>query len=334
MIELPSRRLGAEGGAGDTLPDSEPRVTVVVLTHNCAEWIERTLDRHAELDGAPPVIVVDNGSSDGTVEMVRRRPSVELVSLPENIGAAARNAGVLRARTAYVAFSDDDTWYEPDALTRMADLFTRHPRLAVVTARILVGEDCADDPMCVEMAQSPLPASDGIPGHTLLSFLAGVSGVRRDAFLACGGYEPRLFIGGEEELLATDLVSAGWAMRFVPEVVAHHHPSQRNAESIRHYGVRNTLWFAWLRRHWPQAMRWTAHVLRKAPKNTQTLRGVLMALSGVPWVLRERRVVTPELEAQLRLLDRQKRRSVARSYRPPPGTVVRRGGARTAGRTP
>jgi hypothetical protein len=48
-----------------------------------------------------------------------------------------------------------------------------------------------------------------------------------------------------------------------------------------------------------------------------------MALSGLPWVLRERRVVTPELEAQLRLLDVQRMRSVARCYRPPnPGTTA------------
>jgi N-acetylglucosaminyl-diphospho-decaprenol L-rhamnosyltransferase len=301
----------------------EPRISVVVLTYNCADWVARTLDRHLALDGAPPVIVVDNASTDGTVEVAGRYPGVDLVSLPRNIGAAARNIGALRARTPYVAFGDDDTWYEPDAPSRMADLFDEHPRLAVVTARILVGEDCAEDPVCEEMGESPLAPADGVPGHTLLSFLAGVSGVRRAAFLGAGGYDPRLFIGGEEELLGLDLVRAGWLMRFIPEVVAHHHPSQRNAESIRHIGLRNTLWCAWLRRHWPEAIRWTAHVLRQAPTNRQTLRGLAMALSGLPWVLRERRVVTPELEAQLRLLDVQRMRSVARCYRPSkPGTTA------------
>jgi GT2 family glycosyltransferase len=295
----------------------ERRISIVVLTHNCADWVERTLERHLAVDGTPAVIAVDNGSTDATVDILRHHRGVEVVSLPRNVGAAARNAGVQAARTPYVAFSDDDTWYAPDAPSRMADLFDRHPRLAVVTARILVGEACAEDPMCLEMAQSPLPAAGGVPGHTLLSFLAGVSAVRRDAFLAAGGYDPRLFIGGEEELLAIDLVSAGWMMRYVPEIVAHHHPSQRNAESIRHIGLRNTLWFAWLRRHPREAARWTAHVLRQAPRSRQTLRGVLMALAGLPWVMRERRVVTPELEAQLRVLDRQRMRSVARCYRPP-----------------
>lgn len=125
-------------------------------------------------------------------------------------------------------------------------------------------------------------------------------------------------MGGEEKLLALDLVRAGWSLRYVPEVIAHHYPSEQNAECMRHLGLRNTLWFAWLRRHWPEAIRWTAHVLRQSPRNRQTLSGLLMALRGLPWVLRERAVVTPELEAQLRLLDDQRFRSAARRYRPPP----------------
>ena len=90
------------------------------------------------------MIVVDNGSTDATADRVRRHPGVELISLPRNLGAAARNAGARAARTPYVAFSDDDTWYAADAPSRMADLFDRHPRLAVITARILVGEACAE----------------------------------------------------------------------------------------------------------------------------------------------------------------------------------------------
>src|SRR5215213_1977689 len=98
------------------------------------------------------------------------------------------------------------------------------------------------------MAASPLPRPAWCPGPPLLGFLAGASMVRRDAFLRSGGFEPRLFLGGEEELLALDLADAGWWLVYAPWVVIHHRPSARRASRERlRREVRNGLWSAWLR---------------------------------------------------------------------------------------
>lgn len=90
------------------------RVSVVVITHNRRGELCRTLRRLSALRERPPVIVADNGSTDGTAAAVRREfPHVTLLDCGANLGAVARNHGVARVTTPYVAFGDDDCWWEP-----------------------------------------------------------------------------------------------------------------------------------------------------------------------------------------------------------------------------
>ncbi len=304
--------------------DLGARVSLVLLTYNCAHRIAGILDQLSGLE--IPIIAVDNGSTDATVQALRERKSLEVVSLPTNIGAAARNQGVLRAGTPYVAMCDDDGWYEADGLRIAADLLDRFPELALVNARIVVGENERLDPISAEMAASPLPETAGIPGQVLLGFMAGAVVVRRSAYLQVGGYDPRFFIGGEEETLSFRLAKEGWQMRYRDDVVVHHLPSVANVVKLRPYGLRNTLWNAWLHRRWLSALRWTVFSLADRPKNVSWLRGVGMALRGLPWVLRERQPMEPGLDDQLQLLDRRRfaeRRSLftRHDWEPPKTTV-------------
>ena len=73
-------------------PDPAPAgLTVVIATRDRRSELSRTLDRLSELPERPPVIVVDNGSSDGTAAMVRpRHPDVVLLAARTNLGAVAR----------------------------------------------------------------------------------------------------------------------------------------------------------------------------------------------------------------------------------------------------
>src|SRR5690606_4738326 len=146
------------------------RVSVVVLTHNRRQELQRSLSKLTSLPERPAIIVVDNGSTDDTAYCVRNQfPQVELLRTPSNLGAAGRNLGVARVRTPYVAFSDDDTWWAPGSLQAAADLFDSNPRVAVLSAHILVGPQCREDPACSAMAASPLESIPGI-GPTLTGF--------------------------------------------------------------------------------------------------------------------------------------------------------------------
>ncbi len=285
---------------------STPAVGVVLLTYNRLGEVTRTIERMLALPDAPPIVVVDNGSSDATADVLTRRfPSVRVIALPDNRGAAGRNEGLRALDTRYVAFCDDDTWWAPGALGRATQLLDAHTRLAVVKARVLVGEHGHDDPACITMAASPLGAIPGLPGVAVLGFLAGASVVRRSAFLAAGGFEPRFFLGGEEDLLAIDLVSNGWLMAYVGGIVVHHHPSRyRDAAGRRRLLARNALWVSWLRRPLGSAVRHTARTMRHAARDRLVFLGCVDAVSGAWWIARQRRVVGARVEQMLRAVGR------------------------------
>ncbi|PJE99780.1 glycosyl transferase [Streptomyces carminius] len=300
--------------AGASGPD--PRVSVVVITHNRRAELLHTLGRLARLPERPAVFVVDNASTDGTCETVARvHPWVRLLRAERNLGAVGRNVAVARVTTPYVAFCDDDSWWEPGSLAAAADLLDRHPDLAAVTARIVVEPEGTEDPIVAELRDSPLSGPDWLPGPALGSFLAAATVLRTDAFRTAGGFSPRLWLGGEEELLATDLAVRGWWLAYAGELTVHHAPSAaRDATGRRVDGLRNTLWFTWLRRPLSAALRRTWYLARTVPRDAASARAFGRALAGLPWVLRERRVVPAEVEGRLRLLETEQRRSNARRY--------------------
>lgn len=278
-------------------------LSVVVLTHNRAAELRRTLERMLALSHPPPIVVVDNGSRDGTGAMIKRCfPTVGLLSLASNEGAAARNAGVGLVGTDYVAFCDDDTWWEEGALERAAAVLDAHENVAVVCARVLVGPGRTEDPTCAHMAASPLPR-EGLPGPSLLGFLAGASVMRRRAFLQAGGYEPRLFIGGEEALLSLDLLAAGWRIVYAADATVCHFPSHaRDGPGRRRLLVRNALWLAWMRLPLALSLCESVRLLGPAVRDMSILTAGLAALGGLPWALKRRRAVPAQLARWYRLL--------------------------------
>ncbi|MFF4485925.1 glycosyltransferase family 2 protein [Streptomyces sp. NPDC001544] len=279
------------------------RVTVAVITRRAS--VLRTLDALAALPEQPPVIVVDNGIDDTTLTAIRRHPAAVRVLRPgRNTGALGRNLAARHARTPYVAFSDDDSWWEPGSLGRAADVLDAHPRLGLLAARTLVGADGTEDPLNDVLAASPLPRETDLPGRPVLGFLGCACVVRRDAFLAAGGYHPVLFFGGEETLLAYDLAAGGWGVAYEPSLTARHHPEPSHRTDRGHLQLRNEILTLWLRRPVPVALRASARLAAAAltgrPAARPALRGVLTRL---PAALARRRRLPPHVERAARLLD-------------------------------
>jgi GT2 family glycosyltransferase len=279
------------------------QIAVVMITRNRADEAVAAVGRLLALPERPEIVVVDNGSSDGTAErLARAQPGAMVVRSAGNLGAAGRNVGVGLTGAPSIAFCDDDTAWAPGSLQTAAGLLESHSDLALVCGRMLVGDDGREDPVCAAMAASPLPVHPGRPGFPVLGFLACAAVVRRSAFLAAGGFERRFVVGGEEELLALDLAAAGWGLAYVPEVVVHHYPSRRRDTLDRRRTLaRNALWVSWLR-HPPDLIRArTARLGRQALSDGAVRRGLADAAGQFRWVIRSRRRLPPAVVEARRL---------------------------------
>jgi hypothetical protein len=134
----------------------------------------------------------------------------------------------------------------------------------------------------------------------VLGFLACATVVRRTAFLDVGGFDDLLHFMGEEELLALDLASRGWALCYVDQVVAHHCPDVVGERpGRRRRAARNRVLTAAMRRPWTAVARATAAELRRGPAERS---GVLDAARSLPEAMRRRSVVPTSVERRRRLL--------------------------------
>jgi GT2 family glycosyltransferase len=272
-------------------------VTIVVMARDGWSELRRSLPRHQA-----PVILVDNGSCDGTPDLVRENfPDVTVVELGRNHGAVARNIGVDLAHTNVVAFADDDSWWEPGSLEAAVELFNTHPRLGLVAAHVLVGEDSRSDPICEVMRDSPLPRQGDLPGPSVPGFLACGAVVRREAFLAAGGFDDVIFFFGEEERLALDMARQGWGLAYVEAVVARHHPQPSPSDDGRDVlAARNSFLTAVLRRPWPVVLNAATGLLRGGGTGRKAL---ATALPRMPRALRRRREIPAAMERLRRMLE-------------------------------
>jgi GT2 family glycosyltransferase len=280
--------------AGDDPPARTADVTVVVASRNRRAELLATLPRHEA-----PVVLVDNGSTDGSVAAVRAaHPDMTVLSLPRNEGAHARTRGAAEAGTPFVAFADDDSWWAPGDLARAVQIMRAHPRLALLNARILVGPENRLDPACAEMTHSELGVAPDLPGPSLLGFVACGTLVRTEAFEAVGGFDPVVRFPGEEERPALDLAAAGWGLAYVDAVRVHHHPSpRRDAPGRRQAGIwRSRLLTALMRLPAVDVARLLVRALRSGRPGRE---GLVRALPDVPTALRRRRPIPARLRADL-----------------------------------
>jgi GT2 family glycosyltransferase len=266
MVDQTATGRGRQGAAGpaDGAVRAADLVTVVMITRDRPREAAATVARLRRLPEAPTVVVVVNG---GPVPDVADVPGCRLVVLDRNQAAAGRDVGVGCSTTPFVAFSDDDSWWAPGALERAAALLQAEPSLGLVHALVRVEPAGRDDPFCEELRRSPLTRGPG-PGTPVLGFMACAAVVRRDAYLAAGGFGrgATTAVGGEEDRLAIDLASAGWDLRYVPEVVAHHAPSpSRDPDGRRRTELRSRLLTAWTRLPFALAVRVSLRHLRQAP---------------------------------------------------------------------
>jgi GT2 family glycosyltransferase len=277
-----------------------PAVTVAVLNYQRKETLRRALERAlAQRYSNLEVLVVDNASTDGGATMVEREfPSVRLVSLPTNVGCAARNAGVAAAKGEIVVTLDNDVLLtDRDDVARVVEIFATHPSAACVNFKILAPSGALSTRDWCHPRDWRRYADQEFVTYYVLE---GASAHRREAFERAGGYWAPLFLGHEGLDLGLRLLDAGHELLYSPRVsVMHLVSSEARPTSRIHYTfTRNAVWVA-LRNHRPRTAAWaitrdlllTGFSAARAGHLGAYLRGVADAVKGTPRALQSRRVL-------------------------------------------
>lgn len=187
-------------------------VLVGIVTRNRADILRKAVESALSQHGVSPrVAVIDNGSSDGTVELGKQFPTVEWTRWQTNRGyMAARNHWMTSAHEDYFVSLDDDAWFiDGDEIAVAVDVLEQDPDIAAVAFDIL----SPDRPTPVPRG-APRPAAMFIGcGHVL----------RLEPVRKVGGYEPVPGnYGGEEKDLCLQLLDAGFKIVKLPGVHVWH----------------------------------------------------------------------------------------------------------------
>jgi GT2 family glycosyltransferase len=209
-------------------------VTVTVVNYNGKAFIEDCLDALAALEGeVVEILVIDNASTDGSLDLIRRRaPAVRLIELECNGGpCAARNVGLREASTDWVFQIDSDVIVRPDTLLELLPE-TGLPGVAVVQPRAVL----AHDPSVVHYDGGSMHYVGVMCLDNLLARVDGVASepedvdavismallLHRGALLDAGGWDEAFFILFEDHDVSYRLRARGHRLRRVPGAVVLH----------------------------------------------------------------------------------------------------------------
>jgi GT2 family glycosyltransferase len=289
-----------------------PAVSIVIPNWNGRRWLPGCLAAIARQRLAPAeVIVVDNGSTDGSLEFLRaEHPHVRLLQLGRNTGFAhAANRGLNAARAELVALINTDVVLAEDWLARMSQALLEHPRAAAVACKMLslhdpsrvydAGDVLRRDGACEQRGR--FMADDGrwdSPGE-VFGACAGAALYRRAAVLALAGFDERYFAYLEDVDLALRLRLAGWGCRYEPAVALHAGGGSSHQLSGGHdfLVTRNTLLLVaktfpprWLPLVAYRQLAWSWHALRER-RLVGHLRGIAAAVPLIAAARGDRRLL-------------------------------------------
>lgn len=220
-------------------------VAAAIISYNTRAVLERCLDSVMAADPAE-VVVVDNGSTDDSVELVRTRfPKVRLIVNPDNRGyGAAANQAIAACDAPAILLLNSDTVVHPDAPTALGRYLAEHPRVAVVGPRL------ENPDGTLQSSTRPFrSAADLLMGDVGLEALlrriprlrerflrtwshdaprpvpwvvGAALAIRRSAFETVGGFDPGYFMYWEEVDLCRRLAEGGFETHFAPVTTVVH----------------------------------------------------------------------------------------------------------------
>lgn len=228
------------------MPEKVPTISAIVVSYNSREMTLRCLrSLLADLGGIPSeIFLVDNASSDGTVEAVGAEfPQIKVIANGNNVGfGAANNQAMSQARGRYLLLLNSDAFPQGGAIESLVKYLEAHPKVAAVGPRLVHGDgslqvSCFPFPTPLRAWLENLWLPKALPhtsrlgdyrkwGHDSERIVDWVIGacllVRREAYEQVGGFDERFFMYAEESDWQRRMRDAGWEIAFTPAAQVQH----------------------------------------------------------------------------------------------------------------
>jgi len=305
---------------------SAPAVSVVIINWNGKEHLARCLaSLEAQTYRDFEIIIVDNGSTDGSVAFIRERfPEVRLICNEHNLGfARANNQGIAIARGRYVAILNNDTQVEPQWLEALVHAAETHPEIGAFASLVLFNDkrDTVDSAgLTVSVLGHGIQnlLGEGIEQVSGVREVFGVSATaalfRRELLQDIGLFDEDYFAYYEDVDLAWRARLRGWRALLVPEAVVYHAHSAtagRGSPFKKRLLTRNRLWTIAKDYHFPAiifflplivAFEVGFAVLSLIKGDVAVSTGLWQGVTGLPGALRKRTAIQSSRTASFREL--------------------------------
>lgn len=242
----------------DKKPGTDLTLSIVIVSYNVRDFLGQALTsiQKALLGISHEIFVVDNASTDGTVEYLEKRhPEVTLIANSENVGfGRANNQAIARSQGAYICVINPDTIVQEDTFTVLLEFFEKHPEAGAIGSKIL-NPDGTLQLACRRSFPTPWVAFTKIAGlaslfpHSRLfgrynltyldpeqvAEVEAISGsfmlVRKTVIDAVGGFDEAFFMYGEDLDWCYRIRNGGWKIYYVPHTQIVHFKGESSKKS-------------------------------------------------------------------------------------------------------
>jgi glycosyltransferase involved in cell wall biosynthesis len=225
------------------------KASVVITTKNRREDLRRAVASAVAQTVRPEILVIDDGSRDGTREaMTREFPSVRVHRSEQSLGLIVQRNRAARLASCPILFSlDDDAVFSTPTIVETTLGEFDNSRVGAVAIPLV---EVNRGPAVLQKAPSP----EGV--YATYDFIGTAHALRQDVFLSLSGYREILFHQGEEEDYCIRMLNAGWITRCGNADPIHHFESARRSWTrMDFYGARNKVLYAWHNAPFPAVAR-------------------------------------------------------------------------------
>lgn len=235
------------------------KVSVIIVTYNSEATINDCLGSVISSSLESEVVVVDNNSTENTIEVINKFPSVKLIQNKENLGfGSGNNLGVKNTDSEYIFFLNPDTKVETGAVEKLGEYLDNNADVAAVGPKLLnsdgsIQKELANFPtllsqllILLRLHRFPLISNLAYPNFNYdktqeAEHLMGAAlMVRRSVFEEIGGFDEKFFLWFEETDLLKRIKEAGYKIVYYPEAVVTHLVGQSTKQL--NFLKRQTIW--------------------------------------------------------------------------------------------